>query len=121
MKTKITSFKELMVWQKSMILAEHIYKFSQLLPQEEKYGLVSQLRRCAVSIPSNIAEGKEQSTKKNFLRFLKIAQGSSAELETQVLLAVKVYPQLQNPESIHELILEVRKMLSVLIKKLTEY
>ena len=79
------------VWQKAMELTEHIYLFTQLLPSEEKFGLTSQLRRCSVSIPSNIAEGASRHSDKEFLRFLNIAKGSLAELETQIILCSRLY------------------------------
>lgn len=87
----IKRHRQLSVWQKAMELTEHIYIFSQLLPAEEKFGLMSQMRRCSVSIPSNIAEGASRHSDKEFLRFLNIAKGSLAELETQVILCSRLY------------------------------
>lgn len=113
----VQSFRELIVWQKSLDLAKEIYSLTGKLPQEELYGLTSQLRRCAVSIPSNIAEGSKRGTTKDFIQFLRIANGSAAELETQLLLVNDLY----RVDYIHakELLDEVQKMLMMLIKKLS--
>ncbi len=83
----IKSFKDLQIWQKSRVLVSDIYKITQNFPKEEMYGLTSQIRRCAVSIPSNIAEGRSRNTKKEFQYFLGIAYGSLAELETQLIIS----------------------------------
>lgn len=85
------SHKELTVWQKSMDLAEIIYKITAQLPKSEIYGLSSQMQRAAVAIPSNIAEGAKRSHKLEYIQFLSIANGSASELETQLLLAEKLY------------------------------
>lgn len=80
------NFRELIIWQEGMKLAQFIYKIANHLPTEEKYGLKSQICRAAVSIPSNIAEGCSRSSEKEFKHFLEIALGSSFELETQIIL-----------------------------------
>lgn len=80
------NFKELIIWQKSIELVKEIYILSKSLPDEEKYGLKSQIQRSAVSIPSNIAEGCGRSTDNDFARFLEIALSSAYELETQLIL-----------------------------------
>ena len=85
----IESFRDLTVWQKSMVLAERTYAVSQKLPKDETFGLVSQLRRVSVSIPSNIAEGMGIGGR-GYLRHLRIALGSEAELQTQIELAVRL-------------------------------
>ena len=82
----VQSYRELTVWQKSMDLAREIYALARKLPPEELYGLSSQMRRAAVSIPSNIAEGQARLSAKEFAHFLSIAHGSVAELETQLYL-----------------------------------
>jgi four helix bundle protein len=87
---KVKSYQELIVWQKSMDLVEEVYKSSRSFPREEIYGLTSQLRKAAVSIPSNIAEGQGRRTTPDFLRHLSIAYGSLLELETQVLIATRL-------------------------------
>ena len=83
-------FKDLLVWQKSMDLVELVYHLVRRLPKEEQFELASQMRRAVVSIPSNIAEGQGRKTAREFLRFLSIARGSRAELETQLLLAQRL-------------------------------
>jgi len=78
--------KDLDVWKKSMELCKDVYTVSRELPDEEKYGLASQIKRAVISIPSNIAEGAARNSKKEFIQFLGVAQGSLAELETQLVL-----------------------------------
>ena len=99
-----------------MELAIEIYDIAKKLPQEEMYSLSSQIKRSAISIPSNIAEGHKRGTK-DFVRFLIIAYGSSAELETQLILCNSIYPNIKIGKAI-ELVVEVEKLLSVIIKKL---
>ncbi|WP_299460927.1 four helix bundle protein [uncultured Microscilla sp.] len=84
------NFRNLDIWKKSMNLVTNIYKTTATLPDTEKFGLISQMQRCAVSIPSNIAEGCSRSSEKEYKRFLEIAQGSSFELETQLLICKAV-------------------------------
>lgn len=83
----IADFRDLSVWQLAMDLAESVYHLTLRYPKSEIYGLSSQLQRAAVSIPSNIAEGHARDSTKEFLRFLSVAQGSLAELETQLILS----------------------------------
>lgn len=83
------NFRELRIWQRAMDYVERIYKVTGSFPKEEKYGLVSQLRSCAVSIPSNISEGAGRATNKQFKYFLEIAMGSCNEVQTQVELAFR--------------------------------
>ena len=111
--------KELTVWQKSIELVKEVYRLVKKLPKEETYALSDQMRRAVVSIPSNIAEGNARESEKDFLRFLSIAQGSNAELETQLLICVQL-GYLTNDEIQPALILseETAKMLRALIKKL---
>ena len=80
-------YKELEIWQKGMGIAKRVYEITAKFPKEEKYGMVSQLNRACVSIPSNIAEGAGRNSNNEFKHFLGIAMGSSCELETQLLLA----------------------------------
>jgi four helix bundle protein len=87
---KVKNFQELIVWQKAMDLVEAVYKSSREFPREEVYGLTSQVRRAAVSIPSNIAEGQGRRTTLDFLRHLSIAYGSLCEVETQILIAMRL-------------------------------
>lgn len=113
----VESFKQLIVWQKSIELVKETYLSTEKLPKNEAYGLVSQMRRAAVSIPSNIAEGKKRKTRKDFLQFLRIADGSAAELETQLIIVRALY---SNTDFIKvmSLLEEVQKMLITMIKKL---
>jgi four helix bundle protein len=113
----LASFKELIVWQKAVDLAKEIYRTLQKMPSSETFGIRSQMQRAAVSIPSNIAEGKKRGTRKDFMQFLRIADGSAAELETQVLIAESVYPQLDFIKT-KQLLEEVQKMLAVMLKRL---
>src|SRR5439155_19951738 len=83
---KLKSYKDLLVWQKSMTLVKDIYRLTRSFPQDERFGLVSQLRRAAVSVP--FAEGQSRHTSGEFVQFLSHAEGSLAELETQILIAV---------------------------------
>lgn len=112
----LKSYKDLIVWQKSFELAKQIYKLTEQLPQSEKYGLASQIQRCAVSIPSNIAEGQQRNNIREYRQFLGIAKGSAAELETQLLLTGDIF----SLDVSHELSLvhEVQKMLGAMLKKL---
>ncbi|MBN1493560.1 MAG: four helix bundle protein [Candidatus Omnitrophica bacterium] len=87
MNKKIQTYQDLIVWQEGMVLAKFVYEVCSNYPDEEKYGIVIQMKRAAVSIPSNIAEGFRRSHKKEFKQFLSIARGSLAELETQVMLS----------------------------------
>lgn len=86
----LQSYRELMVWQKAMELAVLVYRLTETFPKREIYGLASQLRRAGVSVPSNIAEGYGRASRREYLQFLSIAQGSLKELETQVLLAERL-------------------------------
>lgn len=111
----LKTHKDLEVWKKSLVLAEVIYEITKKFPKDELYGLVSQMRRAAVSVPSNIAEGAARSTKKEFVQFLHIACGSLSELETQVILSKK-FSYIESIEKILDLIIEIRKMISGLIR-----
>lgn len=113
----LKSHKELIVWIKSVDLVTRIYQMTQKLPKEETYGLSSQMRRAAVSIPSNISEGHQRKNIKEFLQFLRIAYGSSAELETQVLIVNNLYPEIDTARSA-EYLVQIQKMLNSLIHKL---
>ncbi len=113
------SYKDLVVWQKAMDLVIELYKLTENFPKSEVYGITSQMRRSSVSIPSNIAEGRRRSSRKDYNRFLVIAYGSGAELETQVELSKRLgYGKTPDFEVVERLLLEVMKMLNVLISKL---
>ena len=115
----IQSFRDLTVWQQSLTLAEHVYLATNGLPRSEVYGLTSQMRRAAVSIPSNIAEGKAGGGN-GYQRHLRIALGSEAELQTQIELAVrlKMFSRSEADELLSETS-EVGRMLSSLLKSLS--
>lgn len=87
---KVSSFRDLVVWQKAMSLVLSVYELSRSFPAIEAYGLSSQIRRAAVSVPSNIAEGHARRSRREFSQFVAIAEGSLAELETQLLIAFKL-------------------------------
>jgi four helix bundle protein len=93
-----------------MDLASKVYRFSDLIPSKERFGLISQMQRAAVSIPSNIAEGYQRKGTKELIQFLRISYGSAAELETQLLLARSIYNL--DIEQILNLLIEVQKMLN---------
>ena len=117
--SSLKSYKELIVWQKSMILVKEIYQITSNFPNEEKFGLTSQMRRSSISIPSNIAEGWGRLSRKNYIQFLRIARGSLFELETQVLIT-KELNYIKETKKQENLIVEISKMLNSLIKKLDE-
>ncbi len=116
----MNSHKELIVWQKSMSLVMRIYALTKEFPEYEQFNLTSQLRRCVVSLPSNIAEGYGRKTKKEFVRFLKISYGSSSELETQVEISYRLdFISETEYNEVVLLITEVRKMLNKLISSIS--
>ena len=117
---KIKSFKDLKIWNKGIKLVEDVYKVSKSFPKEETYGLRSQLRRSAVSIPSNIAEGFARFRNKEYRKFLYISLGSCAELTTQIIIASRLkYIEKTKADTILSDIDEISKMTTSLIKKLT--
>jgi len=114
----IQSYKDLLVWQKGIALAKVIYSLTQRFPAEEKFGLVSQMRRAAVSIPSNLAEGQARRTTGEFVQFISHAEGSAAELDTQLILAVELnFCTKAKALPIYEMIDEERRMLNSLRRK----
>jgi four helix bundle protein len=115
----LQSYRELLVWQKAMELAQLIYQLTEPFPKREIYGLASQLRRAAVSVPSNIAEGYGRGSRREYLQFLAIAQGSLKELETQVILAERLtYASAAQSARILAKSEAVGKMLGALIRSL---
>ena len=115
----IQSFKDLIVWQKAMEMASMTYSLTKNMPKEELFSLTNQMRRAAVSIPSNIAEGYGRNSAKEYLQFLAIARGSLCELETQLLLCVRIdYLTEQEIQPIMDSLAEIGKMLMSIIKKL---
>jgi four helix bundle protein len=112
-------FKKLKIWQNGIELIEKIYRLMDDLPNSEKYGLISQMTRCAVSIPSNIAEGGARSSQKEYKRFLEIALGSAFELETQLIICEKMgWITIDHFDKLMDLLIEEQKMLSGFIRKL---
>lgn len=111
------SHKDLIVWQKAIKLAGRVYTATRQLPSDERYGLNSQLRRAAVSIPSNIAEGAARRNRAEFLQYLHIARGSLSELETQIMIAIG-QELLTSEATVLDDISEVGRLLNGLISKL---
>ncbi|MFS4415286.1 four helix bundle protein [Maribacter sp. 2307ULW6-5] len=114
-------FQKLLVWQKSMDITEEVYRISAAFPETEKYGLTSQIRRSAISVPSNIAEGAGRNTDGEFRNFLGIASGSSNELFTQLILANRLgLTSKKTIDPILTKLIEVQKINFSLIKKFTK-
>lgn len=112
------NYKEFKVWKRSIALNVLIYEYTRSFPIEEKFGLVSQMRRSAVSIPSNIAEGSGRRTDKEFVHFLSIAHGSICELETQLFISLELqFISRENFEKTTNELREIQKMLYSLIIK----
>ena len=117
----MASYKELRVWQKAMELVVETYKLCEFLPKEETYGLSDQMRRAAVSIPSNIAEGQARKNKKEFIHFLYIAQGSLAELLTQLEICVRLgFIEQETTAKVENYAEEAGKMITNLMKNLQQ-
>jgi four helix bundle protein len=112
------SYKDLQVWQKAIALVTQIYTATRVFPKEEMFGLASQMRRAAVSIPSNIAEGQARLTRGEFRQFLGHAKGSLAELETQLIIAQNL-GYLTEPDTLLAQSSEVARMLNGLLNSLT--
>jgi len=117
----VLEYRELLVWQIGMDLVAEIYQLTKLLPNDEVYALSNQMRRAAVSIPSNIAEGQQRKSSKEFIQFLSISRGSLAEVETQLLICVRLEyltnDQIEEPLSMCK---KLGKMLNSLIEKIQE-
>ena len=115
----LNSYKNLVVWQRSIELVIEIYRMTALFPKTELYGLVAHVRKTAISIPSNIAEGYTRKHRQEYIQFLRIAFGSGAELETQIIIAkqLKLIP-LKEFNKTDGLLEEVQKMLNKLINTL---
>jgi four helix bundle protein len=117
----VKTYRDLIVWQKSMGLVTEIYKASTVFPRREDYGLTSHVRHCAVSIPSNIAEGYGRHTRNEYVRFLQIALGSLYELQTQMEISVNLeYLKKDDFERLYEMSREIERMLTRLISRLQE-
>jgi len=115
----MANFKELLVWQRSIDFVTEIYRTKEAFPKDEIYGLISQIRRAAVSIPSNIAEGNSRRSKPDYLQFLKIARGSCAEVETQLIISKNIgFLNEDDYLKLNQQIIEISKMLNGLINSL---
>ncbi|HMJ07573.1 MAG TPA: four helix bundle protein [Pyrinomonadaceae bacterium] len=113
------NYKDLIVWQKSIALVKGIYKLSSAFPSEERFGLVSQIRRAAVSVPSNIAEGQARRTTGDYVRFVSMAEGSLAEVETQLIIAIELgFCGKTDVQECFALQDEIRRMLNALRRSL---
>ena len=114
------SYRELIVWQKGMLLAKVIYRLTAKFPGEEKFGLVSQMRRAVVSVPSNLAEGQARRTTGEFVQFISHAEGSTAELDTQLTLSIELgFCSTADAAEALGLIQELRKMLNALRRSIS--
>ena len=117
---KVKSYRDLIVWQKSVDLVTEVYKILRSFPEEEKFGLTSQLKRSCISIPSNIAEGYGRKYIKDYVRFLQISRGSLFEMQTQIQISINLGCTTEKQiNTILETSVEIEKMLNTLIKKLT--
>lgn len=115
----LNSYRDLLVWQRAMELVIETYRLSAGFPKEEQYGLTSQLRRASVSVPSNIAEGYGRASRKEYLQFLYVAQGSLKETETQIILAEMLgYASMNSTKLLLERAEVVSKLLGGLIRAL---
>ncbi|MEA2040077.1 MAG: four helix bundle protein [Thermodesulfobacteriota bacterium] len=116
----IKTYRDLIVWQRSMVLVNEIYKISKKFPNDEIYGLISQIRRCAVSIPSNMAEGYGRNSTNDYIHFLRIATGSLYELQTQMEISLNLnYIDRSEFDELYKLSREIERMLSSLIRRLS--
>ncbi len=114
-------FKELLVWQKSINFVTEIYKETEAFPKAEMYGLISQIRRATVSIPSNIAEGNSRRSVPDYLQFLRISRGSCAEVETQLIISKNLgFLDEEKSLKLNQDIIEISKMLNGLINSLKQ-
>jgi four helix bundle protein len=113
----LESYKQLEVWKRSIELVKEVYRITNQFPKSELYGLVSQMRRAAVSIPSNIAEGYKRRNLGEYVQFLSIADASAAELETHLIISRSLYSKVDFSKA-ESLLVEVQKMLYTLIKKI---
>ena len=121
MKNDIKSFRDLIIWQKGITLVKDVYKETQDFPKEELYGLTNQIRRSAISIPSNISEGHIRKHRAEFRQFLSISLGSLAELETQILISRELnYISNETTEKLIDQMHSLGRMIRALMKKLTK-
>jgi four helix bundle protein len=115
----VKNYKDLIAWQKAMLLVKNVYSLSQHFPKDELFGLTSQIKRAVVSVPSNIAEGSSKKSTADFIRFLNIAYGSLAEVETQIEIA-EMLGFINKQEEIYKQVDEIAKIISGLINSLNK-
>lgn len=121
-KEEIKSYKDLVVWQKGVVLVDTVYSETRKFPKEEMYGLTNQIRRAAISVPANIAEGWGRDSTKNYIQFLKIARGSLFELETMLIICGNQHYLNQSElTGFLTVINELAKMLNKMIQKLNDF
>jgi len=113
------TFRDLIVWRRAIELAKAVYQATRAMPETERFGLIAQMRRAAVSVPSNIAEGNARHTLKDYIHFLSMARGSLAELETQITIARELN-MLNDPHPLVDLLSETDRLLQGLIRSLQE-
>jgi four helix bundle protein len=114
---KVKTFRDLIAWQKAMELVKQVYRATDTMPEGERFGLTAQMRKAAVSIPSNIAEGHGRGSRTDYIRFLRIARGSLMELQTQLILAEQLH-LIRIPEHLDGLQAETDRVLQGLIRSL---
>jgi four helix bundle protein len=118
---KASSYKDLQVCRKGMALVKEVYRITRAFPTDERFGLISQMRRAAVSVPSNIAEGQARRSTSEFIQFISQAEGSVAELDTQLILSEELgYCPVGEAAPAMELISELKKMLNALRRTLAK-
>jgi four helix bundle protein len=119
MSDRASSYKDLIVWQKSIQVVTTVYRLTANFPVDERFGLISQMRRAAVSVPSNIAEGQARRTTPDFIRFISTAEGSLAELDTQIVISIELnYCSSEAAKELYGLVDEIRRMLNALRRSL---
>lgn len=113
------NYKDLIAWQKAMDLVVEVYRTTTAFPSEERFGLTNQVRRAAVSVPSNIAEGQGRGPTQDFVRFLCVARGSLQEVETQLILATRLgYLPQERCDRMSDLVVELAKVINGLIRSI---
>ncbi len=113
------SYKDLEVWKLSIDLVELVYDYTNGFPAEEKFGLISQMRRCSISIPSNIAEGRRRGSRQDYRRFILIAYGSGAELETQLIISQRLkFGDQEKAQNLNKLLDRIMRMTNGLLRAL---
>jgi len=121
MTSEIRSYRDLIAWQKGILLCKGIYQVTATFPDNERFGLISQLRRAAVSVPSNIAEGYGRRRTQDYLRFLDVARGSLAEVDTQLILSRELgFGSAAELQSCHQAVNELERILAGLSRSIAQ-